>query len=168
MTRVSEDLWEKRLSKMAQDKTFYFPQEGSFHLVIFHRTWGPGFAFPCKYRYALLSWCGSMRRPDRKICLYLFVLLLPSIPLFFQAADSQTTTFKGKVVGVSDGDTISVMREGRAGCLHGIDCPERGQPFGTKAKRFTSEWAFAKRSRSKSRPRTGTDESSPRSFSRMV
>src|SRR5438128_138901 len=28
--------------------------------------------------------------------------------------------------------------------LHGIDCPEKGQPFGTKAKQFTSSLAFGK------------------------
>ena len=26
--------------------------------------------------------------------------------------------------------------------LHGIDCPERGQPFGSRAKQYTSEMAF--------------------------
>jgi endonuclease YncB( thermonuclease family) len=47
-------------------------------------------------------------------------------------------------VGVSDGDTIKVMREGRTVKvrLHGIDCPEKKQPYGTKAKRFTSDRAF--------------------------
>ena len=27
-------------------------------------------------------------------------------------------------------------------CLHGIDCLEKKQPYGTKAKRFTSDRAF--------------------------
>ena len=49
--------------------------------------------------------------------------------------------FSGRVVGVSDGDTISVMRDGRAVRvrLEGIDCPENGQPFGRAAKKATSE-----------------------------
>jgi len=36
------------------------------------------------------------------------------------------------------------MREGKAVKvqLHGIDCPEKKQPYGTKAKRFTSDRAF--------------------------
>lgn len=65
---------------------------------------------------------------------------------FSQAADSQSVTFTGKVVGVSDGDTISVMRGGRAVevRLHGIDCPEEKQAFGTKAKKFTSDLAFGR------------------------
>jgi endonuclease YncB( thermonuclease family) len=81
-----------------------------------------------------------MRPPYRKIFLPLFVLLLVFVPLFSLA----TETFTGKVVGVVDGDTISVMRQGRAVKvrLHGIDCPEKKQPFGTRAKRFTSEMAF--------------------------
>ena len=49
--------------------------------------------------------------------------------------------FAGKVVGVSDGDTITVLRN-RTPIkvrLHGIDCPEIGQDFGSRAKAFTSE-----------------------------
>ncbi len=54
--------------------------------------------------------------------------------------------FKGKCVGVTDGDTISVMREGKAEKvrLYGIDCPEVGQPFATKAKQATSDYVFGK------------------------
>jgi micrococcal nuclease len=57
-----------------------------------------------------------------------------------------TKQFTGKCVGVSDGDTISVMYQGRAVNvrLNGIDCPEKAQPFGTQAKKFTSERAFGK------------------------
>ena len=52
----------------------------------------------------------------------------------------------GKCVGVSDGDTISVMHEGKAEKirLYGIDCPEKGQPFGTRAKQFTGNMVFGK------------------------
>ncbi|NIM99383.1 MAG: SNase-like nuclease, partial [candidate division Zixibacteria bacterium] len=52
----------------------------------------------------------------------------------------------GKVVGISDGDTISAMRGGRAVKvrLHGIDCPEKRQAYGTRAKRYTSDMAFGK------------------------
>lgn len=52
----------------------------------------------------------------------------------------------GKVVGVSDGDTIEVMRAGRAVRvrLQGIDCPESRQAFGTRAKQFTAELVFGK------------------------
>jgi endonuclease YncB( thermonuclease family) len=85
-----------------------------------------------------------MKWPNRKVFLLFLGLLLLSVPLFSQANDPQS--FTGKVVGVSDGDTISVMWEGRAVKvrLHGIDCPEKGQPYGTKAKQYTSEMAFGK------------------------
>lgn len=54
--------------------------------------------------------------------------------------------FSGKVVGVIDGDSIRVMRSGKAEevRLQGIDCPEKGQPYGKRAKQFTSEQAFGK------------------------
>ncbi len=54
--------------------------------------------------------------------------------------------FKGKVVGVLDGDTIEVMRGGRAVRirLHGVDCPEKRQPYGAAAKKFASGLAFGK------------------------
>ena len=90
--------------------------------------------------------CSGKTRPRQNIFLPLLVLLFLSVPLFSQAADSQTDTFTGKVVGVSEGDTISVMRGGRAVKvrLHGIDCPEKKQPFGTKAKWVTSDLAFGR------------------------
>src|SRR5499427_3256453 len=47
--------------------------------------------------------------------------------------------FTGKVVGISDGDTISVLREGKAVQVHlyGVACPTRGQAFGAQARQFT-------------------------------
>jgi endonuclease YncB( thermonuclease family) len=53
-----------------------------------------------------------MRCHNRKTFLSLFVLLFLSLPLFSQANGPKS--FTGKVVGVSDGDTIKVMREGKA------------------------------------------------------
>ena len=57
-----------------------------------------------------------------------------------------TGTFKGEVVGVLDGDTIEVMRKGVAVRvrLDGIDCPEKKQAFGARAKQFASQLAFGK------------------------
>jgi len=55
--------------------------------------------------------------------------------------------WSGKVVGIADGDTITVLREGKQQVkvrLYGIDCPERGQTFSRKAKQFTSEMIFGK------------------------
>jgi len=61
-------------------------------------------------------------------------------------ARSIADDYSGKVVGVSDGDTITVLR-GRTPVkirLSGIDCPETGQDFGSRAKSVTSELAFGK------------------------
>jgi endonuclease YncB( thermonuclease family) len=54
--------------------------------------------------------------------------------------------FSAKVVGVTDGDTITVLKDRTQVPvrLDGIDCPERGQAFGSRAKDFTSELAFGK------------------------
>jgi endonuclease YncB( thermonuclease family) len=53
-------------------------------------------------------------------------------------------SFTGKVVSVTDGDTIQVMHNGRAKKIRlwGIDTPEKKQAFGTKAKQLTSDLAF--------------------------
>jgi micrococcal nuclease len=55
-------------------------------------------------------------------------------------------SWRGKVVGVADGDTVRVMRSGRSVKvrLWGIDCPERAQPFGKRAKQFTSRAIFGR------------------------
>ncbi len=52
----------------------------------------------------------------------------------------------GRVVRVSDGDTLEVLR-GRATVrirLHGVDCPELGQPFGQRARQRTGDLAMGK------------------------
>jgi len=58
----------------------------------------------------------------------------------------KTKTWYGLVVGVSDGDTISVLREGKGELirLYGIDTPEKGQAFGERAKQFTSGMVYGK------------------------
>lgn len=69
------------------------------------------------------------------------------IALCLSVVPAAAQTFSGEVVGVKDGDTIEVMRGGRAVTvrLHGIDTPESGQPFGTRAKQFTSTQVFGER-----------------------
>jgi len=55
-------------------------------------------------------------------------------------------TITGRVVGVTDGDTITVRTttDTIKVRLTGIDTPERGQPFGTKAKQALSGQVFGK------------------------
>lgn len=52
----------------------------------------------------------------------------------------------GKVVGVSDGDTIKILVNNQQIKirLNGIDCPESNQDFGQVAKKFTSDLCFGK------------------------
>ena len=52
--------------------------------------------------------------------------------------------FKGRVVGVTDGDTIKVLHDDRAEIVRlvGVDAPEKRQPYGDRARRFTSELVF--------------------------
>ncbi len=70
------------------------------------------------------------------------VVLTVSAALTVTSASAQT--FSGRVVGISDGDTISVMRDGRAVRirLDGIDAPEPGQDFTNSAKQLLSDLVF--------------------------
>lgn len=66
-------------------------------------------------------------------------LLLFAFLLAFFALSSGVVaeTLEGKVVRVVDGDTLVLLGSGNVEeriRLSGIDCPERGQPFGTRAK----------------------------------
>jgi endonuclease YncB( thermonuclease family) len=56
----------------------------------------------------------------------------------------------GKVVGVHDGDTLTVLTAAKESVkvrLYGIDAPESKQAFGARAKQELSELAFAKDAR---------------------
>jgi endonuclease YncB( thermonuclease family) len=51
----------------------------------------------------------------------------------------------GRVVGVSDGDTITVLDAEQVTHkirLSGIDAPEKAQPFGDRAKQQLSDWVY--------------------------
>ena len=54
--------------------------------------------------------------------------------------------FSGPVVSVLDGDTIEVLHNSTPERirLNGIDCPEKGQAFGKRAKQAASELVFGK------------------------
>lgn len=58
---------------------------------------------------------------------------------------SSIYAFTGEVVSVLDGDTIETLHNGKPNRirLYGIDCPEKGQPFGQRAKQATSAMVFA-------------------------
>jgi len=70
-------------------------------------------------------------------------ILLFSLALFsFQSVSDKS----GKVVGVSDGDTIKVLLDGVETKIRfaNIDAPEKSQAFGQAAKKFTSDACFGK------------------------
>jgi len=56
----------------------------------------------------------------------------------------QSQTLTGKVIAVTDGDTIVLLVETQQYKirLNGIDCPEKKQAFGSQAKQFTSERVY--------------------------
>lgn len=62
------------------------------------------------------------------------------------AANKAPVRFSGKVVGVHDGDTFTILHGGKAEKVrvNGIDCPEIGQPFGKNAKQYASGLIFGR------------------------
>lgn len=54
--------------------------------------------------------------------------------------------FECKVTGIKDGDTYKVFYNGSEQTIRlaHIDCPEKKQPFGSKAKQFASDICFGK------------------------
>src|SRR5688500_693330 len=78
------------------------------------------------------------RRTSLKIVAALAVFAFPVLSLAAEWA--------GSVVSVLDGDTIEVLHNNRAERirLNGIDCPEKGQAFGKKAKQAMSALVFGK------------------------
>jgi micrococcal nuclease len=59
---------------------------------------------------------------------------------------SHSYAFEGKVILIADGDTITVVHDGKPEKirLYGIDTPESKQAFGTGAKNFTYAMVYRK------------------------
>ncbi len=82
------------------------------------------------------------------ISCFTFLLLL----LINDEANAQTankhknTSTSYKVIGIKDGDTIDLLMEGKKQTirLEHIDCPEKNQPFGNRAKQRIAELCFGK------------------------
>lgn len=71
----------------------------------------------------------------------LFLLLL------FWSISASAATLVGQVVGVTDGDTVTVLDEQKQQHkvrLAGIDAPEKRQPFGQRSKKALSDSVFGK------------------------
>jgi endonuclease YncB( thermonuclease family) len=81
-----------------------------------------------------------MRSTWRFIC-----CLLILVAQLLTAANVQAGTLAGRVVGVTDGDTITVLDSSNRQYkirFAGIDAPEKNQPFGQRAKEHLSELVF--------------------------
>lgn len=70
------------------------------------------------------------------LCFSFFVQCLPVL----------AEQWEGKVIGVSDGDTITILHNTTPQRIRlaGIDCPEKSQSYGQQAKTFTSQHCFGK------------------------
>ena len=81
----------------------------------------------------------------RTILLLIACLLLPSEIRAIESSGIYRG-ISGPVISVLDGDTLEVLHNNRAERirLSGIDCPEKSQAFGKKAKHAASALAFGK------------------------
>lgn len=69
-----------------------------------------------------------------------FSLPLSILAILAICLPALAASFTGEVFRVIDGDTIEVIfnEQPMRISLHGIDCPDRNQAYGTEAKQFTS------------------------------
>ena len=80
----------------------------------------------------------SSRRHRHTLC---------AISFLWVCMSAMASDISGRVVGVSDGDTITVLVDGHETVkvrLTGIDAPEKSQPFGAVSKRNLSDQVFGK------------------------
>ncbi len=77
-----------------------------------------------------------------KKSIVLILIFLFSYPLSIQAKE-----FKGKVVAISDGDTLTVLNSLNQQIkirLSEIDTPESSQPYGNRSKQHLADLVFGK------------------------
>lgn len=89
----------------------------------------------------MVSHSHGRAHPGHREMIRLFILLL------FWSISASAATLVGQVVGVTDGDTVTVLDEQRQQHkirLAGIDSPEKKQPFGQRSKESLSDAVFGK------------------------
>ena len=67
--------------------------------------------------------------------------------LWFVAASANAAEWSGRVVGIADGDSLTLLVDGHRQVkvrLAGIDASEHDQPFGQRSRQSLSELAFSK------------------------
>ncbi|MFZ5883641.1 MAG: thermonuclease family protein [Chloroflexota bacterium] len=75
------------------------------------------------------------------------LMLLITVTLAIVSAPAFAETFAGRVIGVTDGDTVKVLdgiNQEHKIRLAGIDAPERKQPFGQRSKQHLSDLVYGK------------------------
>jgi micrococcal nuclease len=98
---------------------------------------------------------GGARNPGRHssganhahILSYYFDMNRHIILFLLFASPACAAEYPARVVGIAVGDTLTVLAAGRTQLkirLSGIDAPESGQDFGTRAKQAASSMAFGK------------------------
>jgi len=75
--------------------------------------------------------------------LFLFVIVV-------FAAQARAAEYTGKVIGISDGDTLTLLTQEKQQVkvrLGEIDTPEARQPYGNRARQALSDLAIGKQAR---------------------
>ena len=83
----------------------------------------------------------------KTILLTLIISLLSCTKEELPISNVLSDPINGKVIKIKDGDTIVILDSNNDQYtirVADIDCPEKAQPFGTKAKQFTSCEVFGK------------------------
>lgn len=76
-----------------------------------------------------------------------FLRLLAALLLVLSAGLTSAKTVYGRIVGVSDGDTVTLLTPERTQLrirLTGIDAPEKAQAFGQRSRQHLSDLVFGK------------------------
>jgi len=99
------------------------------------RAIGPRFGRSFSRRF------GGVTAPTSPASLALVALLVSALSAYgIACADAPAGDLRGHVTRVRDGDTIELRRGGETVRVRvfGVDCPERGQPWSSRARQFTA------------------------------
>lgn len=77
---------------------------------------------------------------------HLLVILLVLMIPFAESKSEDILDFTGRVMRVQDGDAFYITHSGKVKPvrLNGVDCPELGQPYGSRARKVLSDLVLGK------------------------